>query len=128
MCLSLEYRQICSLTTPYSGFSSKMHAERVVKQGYRPKPDSSWPSTWVELMKECWTRDLKMRPDYIKIRNTLQDQVFLWEQEEGTIPTRGSEIRAKRRKKKVKSDRLDVDTRISTEEDVTARRFDNTVV
>ena len=123
-----EHRQICTLTTPYSGFSTKMHAEKVVKQGYRPKPDSSWPSTWTDLMKECWTRDLKLRPDYIRIRNTMEDQVFLWQEEEGVIPTRGSEIRAKRRKKAVKTDRLDVDTRISTDEDLTARRFDTTFV
>ncbi|CAB9510167.1 Ephrin type-B receptor 3 (Fragment) [Seminavis robusta] len=120
--------QICTLTTPYSGFSTKMHAEKVVKQGYRPKPDASWPSTWVDLMKECWTRELKARPEFTKIRSLLEEQVYLWQEEEGVVPTRGSEIRAKKRKKKVKTDRLDVDTRLSTEEDVTAKRFDGNVV
>lgn len=120
--------QICTLTTPYAGFSTKMHSEKVVKQGYRPKLDTSWPSTWSDLMKNCWTREHKMRPDFLQIRNILEEQVFMWQEEEGVIPTRGSEIRAKRRKKAVKTDRLDVDTRISTDEDVTARRFDNTVV
>lgn len=120
--------QICSLTTPYSGFSTKMHSEKVVQQGYRPKPDSSWPTTWTVLMKECWTKEVKARPDFVKIRRTVEDQVVMWQDEEGVVPTRGSEIRAKKRKKAIKSDRLDVDTRISTDEDVTARRFNTTIV
>jgi Protein tyrosine and serine/threonine kinase len=116
------------LITPFSGFSTKMHAEKVVKQGYRPKPDSTWPSTWVDLMKECWTRDVKGRPEFTQIRSLLEDQVFLWQDEDGVVPSRGSEIRAKRRKKKVETDRLDVDTRLSTEEDVTSQRYEGQVV
>lgn len=123
-----EYRQICTLSTPYAGFSTKMHADKVVKQGYRPKPDGSWPATWVDLMKECWTREVKMRPEFTKIATVLEEQVYLWQEEEGVVPSRGSEIRAKRRKQNIKSERLDMDTRISSEEDVTARRFDSSVV
>lgn len=125
---AVEYRQICSLATPYAGFSTKMHSERVVKQGYRPKPDTTWPSTWVDLMQNCWTRDLKIRPEFSAIAQTLEEQVYLWQAEEGVVPSRGSEIRAKRRKKAIKSDRLDVDTRLGTNEDVTAQRSDGQVV
>lgn len=106
-----------------------MHADKVVKAGYRPKPDNSWPTTWVDLMKECWTREVKARPDFAKIRSTLEDQVLMWTEEEGVVPSRGSEIRAKRRKnKRIKADRLDVDTRISTENDVTKKLHEGNVV
>lgn len=124
--------QICSLTTPYSGFSTKMHAERVVKGGYRPKPDQSWPASWVDMMKECWTREVKARPEFTKISSILEDQVLLWNEEEGVVPSRGSEVRAKRRRsrkeKKRGQDRLDVDTRISTGDDVTKKRHDGNIV
>lgn len=105
-----------------------MHAERVVKQGYRPKVDTTWPSTWIDVMKECWQRDLRLRPDFYQIASILEDQVILWENEEGVIPTRGSEIRAKKRKKNVVSERLDMDTRIASDEDTTARRHDADIV
>ena len=79
-------------------------------------------------MKECWQRELKQRPDFTKIVQTLEEQVHLWENEEGVIPTKGSEIRAKKRKKRIASERLDIDTRIMTEEDTTARRHDADIV
>lgn len=79
-------------------------------------------------MKECWQRELKRRPDFTKVTQTLEDQVHLWEGEEGTVPTKASEIRAKKRKKKVATDRLDVDTRIATDEDPTSKRHDGEIV
>ena len=105
-----------------------MHAEKVVQQGYRPKPDTTWPITWIDLMKDCWTREVKSRPEFTQIRTILEHQVLLWQEEDGIVPTRGSEIKAKRRKKKIKTNRLDVDTRLSTPEDATSQRYDGHVV
>jgi serine/threonine protein kinase len=105
--------QICSLTTPYMGYSTKMHADRVIRQGYRPKPDSSWPSNWSHLMKECWATDIFSRPEFAHIVTILDEEVADLLRDEGV--GMGS-IKAKKKKKKAATDavRLDVDTRIST--------------
>jgi serine/threonine protein kinase len=105
--------QVCSLTTPYMGYSTKMHADRVVRQGYRPKPDSSWPYNWSQLMKECWSTDIFSRPEFAHIVSILDEEVadLLRDERFST-----GNIKAKKKKKKAATDavRLDVDTRIST--------------
>ena len=124
--------QICSLTTPFAGYNQKLHAERVVRQGHRPKPDSSWPMSWVALMTECWSQDRAVRPTMDAVVSNLEERVKELSEDDGIIPTRASEIRAKRRKKKkttAQSTRLDVDTRISTEVDSpNNKRFENDIV
>jgi serine/threonine protein kinase len=46
------YWQICSLQTPFSKYNTRLHAERVVHGGERPKVDPSWPRPWKDLMQE----------------------------------------------------------------------------
>lgn len=109
--------QICSLTTPFLGFSTKMHSDRVVHAGFRPKPDSTWPLAWVQLMKECWARDVFQRPDFEHVCNVLDEEVTDLLRDEGVVPTRANEIRAKKRKQQRRATdalRLDIDTRLST--------------
>lgn len=122
--------QICSLTTPFAGYTTKTHAEYVLRQGRRPKPDPTWPLTWTELMESCWSSDVNDRPDFDYIVRILDEEVAQMTEEEGVVPTRASDIRAKKRRKKVKKggSRLDVDTRLSTGEDVSVKRFDVNVV
>ena len=122
--------QICSLTTPYAGFSTKMHAEKVLRQGYRPKPDSTWPLTWTELMETCWSSNVASRPDFEYIVRVLDEQVTQMTQEEGVVPSRASDIRAKKKRHKAKrgESRLDLDTRLASGEDVSVKRFDVNVV
>lgn len=122
--------QICSLTTPYAGFSTKMHAEKVLRQGQRPKPDPTWPSTWTELMEACWATDVSARPDFDYIVRILDEEAAQMTEEEGVVPTRASDIRAKKRRHKAKrgESRLDLDTRLSSGEDVSVKRFDVNVV
>jgi hypothetical protein len=122
--------QTCSLTTPFSGFSQKQHAEKVVRKGERPKPDPSWPMSWVSLMDECWNRDKTTRPSFEYITTMLEEALNELAQDEGVVPTRASEIRAKKRKKKATpvDQRLDVDTRLSTENDTSVKRFDSDIV
>ena len=79
-------------------------------------------------MKDCWSKDMTKRPEFSTIASVMDDQIFMWQEEEGVVPTRAGEIRAKKRKKNIKTDRLDVDTRISTPDDTTSRRFDGAVV
>jgi serine/threonine protein kinase len=110
--------QICSLTTPFAGFSLNMHAERVVRLGHRPKPDSTWPTSWVNVMMECWSTDVTARPSMEVVMSILAQEVVEMEQDEGMmLPTRASEkIRAKQRKRKKlqRPNQLDVDTRLAT--------------
>jgi serine/threonine protein kinase len=122
--------QICSLTTPYAGFSTKMHAEKVLRQGQRPPPDHTWPLTWVKLMTACWSTDIFARPEFDHIFNTLNAEVDQLIHEEGVVPTRASDIRAKNRKQKAKrgESRLDLDTRIASSVDVSVKRFDEHIV
>jgi hypothetical protein len=50
--------------------------------------------------------------------------------DEGVVPTRASEIRAKNRKQKATplDERLNVDTRLSTENDTSVKRFESDIV
>jgi serine/threonine protein kinase len=115
--------QTCSLTTPYAGYSQKMHAEKVVRLGQRPIPDQTWPASWVQLMQDCWSAESSVRPSFDVIVQMLRDRLEELQHDDGVVPTRTSEIRAKKRKKKVspQNHRLDVDTRLSTENDTSVR-------
>mmetsp|Transcript_17729 Transcript_17729/g.23653 ORF Transcript_17729/g.23653 Transcript_17729/m.23653 type:complete len:291 (-) Transcript_17729:340-1212(-) len=111
--------QICALATPYAGYSMKMHADLVVGKGYRPKPDPSWPTAWAGLMKDCWSSDIFNRPDFAYILQVLDSEIEELLRDDGVVPSRSSEIRAKKRKSQRKTaekvgQRLDVDTRISS--------------
>jgi serine/threonine protein kinase len=121
--------QICSLQTPYAGFSTKMHAEKVVRNGVRPVVERSWPLSWTELMSKCWDPIMANRPQFDEVAVFLEDQVDELQNNEGEVPSRASEIKAKKRKKKVSPNgRLDVDTRLAAEDETTSKRFDTDVV
>jgi serine/threonine protein kinase len=121
--------QICSLQTPYAGMSTKSHAEQVVRQGRRPDPDKSWPLSWVETMTRCWDADMNNRPEFDEVASFLEQQVKDMEDHDGEVPRRTTEIKAKKRTKPVATERLDVDTRISTTEDgPNVKNYDQEVV
>ena len=124
--------QICSLTTPYLGYSTKMHADRVIGQGYRPKPDASWPMSWVRLMKDCWATDIGTRPDFDHIVRALDEEVTILLREDGVVPKRTTDIKAKKKQKKKKlakrDQRLDVDTRLSAPSGGNVRTTDASIV
>lgn len=105
--------QICSLQTPFAGYNQRMHDEKVVQQGQRPKPHKSWPYSWSGLMEACWEPDISKRPSFRDIVSQLEDTVQLLEQEDGVVPSRASEIKAKKKRKAIKDATLDTDTRLS---------------
>lgn len=109
--------QICSLQTPFAGMSAKTHAERVIQKGERPKPDRSWPLSWIDMMTRSWDSDTAKRPDFDEIANFLDTQVEDMNGNDGEIPCRAKEIKAKKKDKPKATERLDVDTRISTNDD-----------
>ena len=88
-----------------------------MRGGLRPKPDSSWPLAWVQLMNECWSQDIHLRPDFEHVVNVLDEEVTDLLRAEGVVPTRSDEIKAKKREQQRRATdalRLDVDTRLST--------------
>eukprot|EP00534_Pseudo-nitzschia_fraudulenta_P001648 CAMPEP_0201116278 /NCGR_PEP_ID=MMETSP0850-20130426/612_1 /ASSEMBLY_ACC=CAM_ASM_000622 /TAXON_ID=183588 /ORGANISM="Pseudo-nitzschia fraudulenta, Strain WWA7" /LENGTH=387 /DNA_ID=CAMNT_0047380327 /DNA_START=89 /DNA_END=1252 /DNA_ORIENTATION=+ len=109
--------QICSLQTPFAGMSARAHADRVIQRGERPKPDRSWPLAWIDIMKRSWEQDATNRPDFDEIAAFLDNQVEDMEGNDGEIPCRATEIKAKKRNKPTATERLDVDTRITTDDD-----------
>ena len=121
--------QICSLQTPFAGMSARAHAERVIQKGERPKPDRSWPLSWVDIMTRAWESDTTKRPDFDEILIFLEEQVEEMELNDGEIPCRASEIKAKKKKKATTAVRLDVDTRISTNDDSpNVKKYDQEVL
>ena len=118
--------QICALATPYSGYTCKMHSDLVVGQGYRPKPDNSWPIPWTDLMRRCWSATIQERPDFGDIIETLDEEIEEMLGEDGhdgfpMTPRRLQQIHARKsqsiasRLKGVPADwkKLDLDTRIN---------------
>ena len=105
--------QICSLQTPFAGYNQRMHDEKVVQQSLRPNPHRSWPYSWSSLMEACWATDISKRPSFRDIVVQLEEVVQLLEQEDGIVPSRASEIKAKKKRKTIKDVTLDADTRLS---------------
>ena len=121
--------QICSLQTPFAGMSARAHADRVIQKGARPKPDRSWPLSWIDIMTRSWESDMTKRPDFDEIASFLDTQVDDMQGNDGEIPCRATEIKAKKRHKPTATERLDVDTRISTNDDgPSVKNFDQEVV
>jgi hypothetical protein len=79
--------------------------------------------SWVDLMTTCWDADPKKRPSFDGIVASLNEQVEQLEDDEGLVPSRANEIRAKNRQKVVAPENkvLDVDTRISADGDGSKR-------
>jgi serine/threonine protein kinase len=113
--IGVLFWQICSLTTPYAGLTQQTHALHVVQHGIRPKPDKSWPYSWITLMTSAWNANASQRPSMTEISNQLFTMIEEITEEDGVVPSRTSEIRAKKKRKKVARENrvLDVDTRIT---------------
>lgn len=67
--------QICSLETPFTGYTMNMHNERVIKGGVRPKIDSGWSRGLSTLMRNCWSATISDRPSFQDITETLRNDV-----------------------------------------------------
>ena len=80
--------------------SARAHAERVVRKGVRPKPDRSWPLNWVDVMTRAWDPDSTKRPDFDEIANFLDIEVENMEGNGGELPSRTTDIKAKKKIKK----------------------------
>jgi serine/threonine protein kinase len=97
--------QICSLTTPYSGYSQAKHNLDVVFKGHRPRCDPSWPKEWKSVMQAGWNHVPSARPG---MQEMVQNLTRILADDHLPAEVR---IRAKIRRASVKSPVLDVDTR-----------------
>jgi serine/threonine protein kinase len=127
--------QICSLTTPFAGYSMKQHAEKVVNRGERPVLHPSWPLTWTTLMTQCWNQVITSRPDMNYVVMMLEQRLLELMEDDNTIPSRATERIRAVRKFKVKGTaddgttghtELDVDTRIISADAGNVSSFDRT--
>ena len=67
--------QICSLTTPFAGFTRQMHAKMVIGKSVRPTIPSSWQAGLGVLMTNCWGSDCSTRPDFGRIVSALEEEI-----------------------------------------------------
>jgi len=67
--------QLCTLKTPYSGYSIKMHHNLVVRGGHRPKFDRFLPASWKQLTTDCWSDDPRSRPDFDRVLAVLDEEL-----------------------------------------------------
>lgn len=76
--------QMCSLEVPFATYNVQKHAQRVVKAGERPPVNSSkWTPALCQLMKRCWSADIKARPHFGEAGSILRAEFdpFLGENE-----------------------------------------------
>jgi len=106
---AMVFWQICSLQIPYAGYNVKMHADLVLSRGYRPKIEKSWPYSWCELMKQCWSSDINERLDFDNIYHICEIEfVKLTRMFSDKDPV---DIKVKKKRKEIEGERLDLDTR-----------------
>lgn len=74
--------QMCSLETPFTGYSVQMHSDLVVKKGYRPKVKQAWSLQLSNLMKNCWSSTISDRPEFSEVSDILREEVSLHRGEE----------------------------------------------
>lgn len=101
--------QICSLTIPFAGYNVKMHADYVLGRGYRPKIERSWPFTWSELVRTCWSSDIHERLSFDRIFEILDVELNTLKSQGGDANV--GDVKAKKKVKEVEGANLDVDTR-----------------
>ena len=130
---AIVFWQICSLTVPYAGYNVRMHADLVVGKDHRPSPHRSWPLSWTELMKSCWSPRIDERFDFSKILSILDDEYQV------SMSWNGASFRDIRAKKKDKYEKdpyvevkLDSDTRRAVFEpedfELPERQFDADII
>lgn len=93
-----------------------MHAEYVVRKGYRPTLDDTWPENWRELMKSSWSSDIFSRPYFSHISSFLDKEISHFSQSEHIVPNELAHLRPKKKKEPIKTIILDVDTRLNNNE------------
>jgi len=70
----IMFWQIWELEPPFVTYSTTMHDELVVHKGYRPAVNKAWPKGCADLMRQCWSPDIKARPDMQHVTDVLTEE------------------------------------------------------
>ena len=54
----------------------KTLTEFVVNGNTRPKLEEDWSQNVKDLMQSCWASDLSKRPEFVEIKEQLQNECF----------------------------------------------------
>jgi serine/threonine protein kinase len=81
--------QICSLETPFSGYSKNMFDKLVVKDGYRPKCDPNWHQELQSLLQNCWSPNISQR---LSINEVMESLTAIIEKETGKSMNRNVNV------------------------------------
>ena len=73
---SLVIWAIVSNELPFKTYDLKTHKSNVMEKGERPKLSSSWPSTFSQLLSDCWSYDLRKRPNFNEICLRLDEIII----------------------------------------------------
>lgn len=124
---AIVFWQLCSLTVPYAAYDVRMHADLVVRRGYRPKILRSWPVSWGDLITKSWDTDIEVRLNFDQILEALnvEYEVLTTAQKGQNV----SDIRAKKSRKPEDFEMnktLDADTRKASSEDAGLQEFELT--
>ena len=67
--------EIMSMEKPFRQYSVKLFKDKVVKDGFRPKCDDSWPEGITELLKKSWDVDIRKRPKSSQVYEVLRKEI-----------------------------------------------------
>jgi len=63
------------METPFDGYTLKMFEKKIVRGNCRPMCDPKWPKTITDLMRSCWSPDIKTRPSMEEVAGILRDEI-----------------------------------------------------
>ena len=66
---------IMALEPPLGMYTQRLHIDRVFMKGYRPAIKEKWPPKLSNLMRSCWSDNIKKRPDFKKIMIVLKELI-----------------------------------------------------
>jgi serine/threonine protein kinase len=69
------FYQIMSMETPFSCLTVKNFPNMVFTKGARPVPDPKWPATVSDLMRKCWSANIKERPSMEDVASILLEEI-----------------------------------------------------
>ena len=67
--------QLFALTKPYENYTYNMHQRYVVHEGHRPKIDNAWSKTIQDLMKKCWSNNIRKRPTASEVLEIIKTEL-----------------------------------------------------
>jgi serine/threonine protein kinase len=67
--------QLLSLKTPFDRFGVSIFNELVVEKGFRPDLEKKWPASIQDLIKMCWSKDMKRRLQFDDMVEILRGEI-----------------------------------------------------